>query len=142
MILFELKCANDHHFEAWFSDGTAYDRQEKRGEVECPVCGDCKVAKAPMAPRLANSRPTRSQRSERIQARVAEVEAAVGRLRKEIESNCDNVGDQFAEEARAIHYGEAEERGIYGEATPEQAIELAEEEIEIYRIPGKIRKDA
>ena len=142
MILFELKCSNDHHFEAWFSDGTSYDRQEKRGEVECPVCGDCDVAKAPMAPRLAPSRQTSNQRSKRIRARVAEVEAAVGRLRKEIESNCDYVGDQFAEEARAIHYGEADERGIYGETTAKEAIELAEEEIEIYRIPGKVRKDA
>ena len=90
--------------------------------------------------------PTRVRRDPRgrneFKPGLPRVEAAVGRLRKEIESNCDNVGDQFAEEARAIHYGEAEERGIYGEATPEQAIELAEEEIEIYRIPGKIRKDA
>lgn len=142
MILYKLRCSGDHQFDAWFKDSKSFDRQAKRKAVECPVCGDTSVEKALMAPRLSKSSNKSSQKMERIRARVAEVEAAVGNLRKEVTENCDYVGEKFADEARAIHYGDAEERGIYGEATMEEAADLVEEDINVFPIPGKPRKDA
>ncbi|MDA0239095.1 MAG: DUF1178 family protein [Proteobacteria bacterium] len=142
MILYKLKCSDDHVFEAWFKDSTSFDRQAKRKVVECPVCGDTKVKKALMAPRLSKSSGKSGSKMERIHARVAEVEAAMSKLRKEVTENCEYVGDKFPDEARAIHYGDAEDRGIYGEATIEDAAALAEEDIKVFAVPGKRRKDA
>lgn len=149
MILYELKCSNGHQFEAWFKDSATYDRQEKRGEVACPVCSDISVSKAPMAPAVSTSRK-KENRARRhiapIEDRAAEVaqeilQAAV-KVQKYVEENCDYVGDKFADEARAIHYGEAEERGIYGEATVDEATDLIEEEIPVNRIPWRRRTDS
>jgi len=145
MILFELKCTNDHHFEAWFRDGSSFDKQAKGGEVECPVCADTSVVKAPMAPAVATSKrkKTNYQLDEnRAKAVAREILQAVSKVQKHVEENCDYVGDKFAEEAKAIHYGEAEERGIYGEATQQEAEELVEEDIPVYKIPWQQRRDS
>ena len=149
MILYELKCSNGHQFEAWFKDSATYDRQEKRGEVACPICSDISVAKAPMAPAVSTSRkkekrarqpvpPTKERAAEVAQ----EILQAAGKMQKYVEENCDYVGDKFADEARAIHYGEAEERGIYGEATANEATDLIEEDIPVSRIPWRRRNDS
>ena len=141
MILFELRCAQDHQFEGWFPSGAAYEAQLAKQELSCPLCGDRKIDKAVMAPRIGKAgepgpQPTPATRMA-LNAKVALQE-----LRKKIEANCDYVGPGFAEEARRIHYGEAEERGIYGEASDEQAQGLNEEGIAVARIPWVPRNDS
>lgn len=138
MIVFELKCSSDHTFEAWFQDSKAYERQRKRKQISCPVCGDCDVDKALMAPAVARSRESQAA-DERARARAVLQQLAA--LRRHVEQNCDYVGPKFAEEARKIHYGEIEKRDIYGEATPEEAKELSEEGVEFARIPWLPRLD-
>lgn len=133
MILFTLKCHSDHTFEAWFKDGATYERQARAGTIACPQCGDSRVEKAPMAPRLAKSAPASD---------AAELRRALQLLRKHVETHCDHVGDRFAEEARKIHYGESPARGIYGEASAEEARQLADEGVAFGRIPWVPTSDA
>ena len=131
MILFQLRCAKDHEFEGWFPSGAAYEAQLAARKLTCPLCGDRKIDKAVMAPRIgkAAEAPTPAAKM------ATNARAALRDLRRKIEAECDYVGPEFAEEARRIHYGEAEERGIYGEASDEQAEGLVEEGIEVARIP-------
>jgi hypothetical protein len=147
MIVYELRCSKGHGFEGWFRDAAAFDRQAAAGKVACAVCGDSKVAKAPMAPRLAKRRGDAPRDAgPGVAAPAAEPSAEalklLGELRKKVESECDYVGERFAEEARRIHYGETEQRGIYGEASDEQAKELGEEGIEVRKVPWLPRRDA
>jgi len=145
MILYNLSCSADHVFEAWFKNSAAYDEQVAAGEVLCPVCGNASVAKAPMAPRIAKG-GDRGGDSDPDQApdpgpqtytnnQAAELRRMLNELRRQVEENSDYVGDKFAEEARKIHYGEIDERNIYGEATEDQAEELTDEGIKVGRIP-------
>jgi len=133
MILYTLRCEAEHEFEAWFRDGAAYDTQAEAGEIACPHCGSTEIDKAPMAPRVARPRaePTPAQMRRMLQ-----------QVRQHVEANCDYVGDKFAEEARAMHEGKIEHRGIYGEATDAEHEELAEEGIEVHRIPWLPPNDA
>ena len=149
MIVYQLRCSNGHEFEAWFRDSGTYDKQVKDGNVACAHCGDVHVFKALMAPNIAPSRkrapssPDESDRAERRAREVAEkILDAVGNIRSHVEKNFENVGDEFAEEAKRIYYGEADERGIYGKATNEEAEELNEEGIEFYRLPLIDRRDS
>lgn len=162
MILYELNCSGGHAFDAWFKDADSCDRQIKRKIVECPVCGGNSVAKALMAPRIGKGSTAKIAPAETPEAPAAAAVPAIrqgadsgkmavmaahmretlGEIRKQIEANCDYVGGDFAEEARKIHYGEAEARGIYGEATEDQHQELVEEGVEIARIPWLPRGDA
>ena len=132
MILYTLRCAADHEFEAWFRDGATYEAQTTASEIACPVCGNVEIEKAPMAPRVARSKAEPSP---------ADVRRLLQQVRKHVETHCDYVGDKFAEEARKIHKGEGDKRGIYGEASPEQAEALAEEGIEVSQIPWVPRAD-
>ncbi len=161
MILYQLKCEEGHQFEAWFKDAATYDVQAEEGEIMCPYCGGNHISKAPMAPRLAKGlgdpepapasapAPTRVPMSGAVpgsvEARAAEVAEyifqAAEKLRRHVEENCDYVGDEFADEARRIHYGESEERGIYGTATDEEAAELDEEGIEFQQLRWYRRND-
>lgn len=133
MILYTLRCEAEHQFEAWFRDGAAYDAQAAAGEIACPECGNTEVAKAPMAPRVA--RP-------RAEPTPAQVRRMLQQVRQHVESNCDYVGDKFADEARAMHEGKSERRGIYGEASDAEHEALAEEGIEVQRIPWVPPNDA
>lgn len=128
MILFTLRCAQGHEFEAWFRDGDGFEAQQKAGGIACPECGDTAVEKAVMAPRLARSR-------EAPAISPAQFRAALVEMRRQIETNCDYVGKRFAEEARRIHYGEIDPHGIYGEASSEESQELTDEGISFGRIP-------
>ncbi len=128
MILFSLRCAQGHEFEAWFRDGEGFAAQQKAGEIACPDCGDCSVEKAIMAPRLSRSR-------ENLLPIAVEMRQKLLDLRRQVEANCDYVGARFAEEARRIHYGESERHGIYGEASEEESRALTDEGIEFGRIP-------
>ncbi len=136
MIRYALRCGSEHEFEAWFRDSAGYDEQHAAGEVACPVCGDSDVTKALMTPGIPRkgNRNVDAVRS-RTEKLTGDVMEAVERLRRHVEENCDYVGSEFAEEARKIHYGETDERGIYGEATPEDAEALDEEGIEVYSLP-------
>lgn len=138
MIVFDLRCAKDHVFEAWFPDSKTFDRQAKKKQVVCPVCGDTRVEKALMAPNISTGR---KKDAEKEQVQAAKVMRALSEIRRQVEDNCDYVGPQFAEEARKIHHGETEERGIYGEATKEESKELADEGIEVGVIPWVPRAD-
>jgi hypothetical protein len=129
MILFTLRCAHGHEFEGWFRDGNGFEAQQKSGEIACPECGQTTVEKAVMAPRLGRSR----ENSPPISA--AQFRAALLEMRRQVESNCDYVGERFAEEARRIHYGEIDPHGIYGEASEEESRELKDEGISFGRIP-------
>ncbi len=159
MILYNLKCSQSHNFEAWFKDGQAFDKQAKRGDIECPICSDNSIQKAIMAPRLSsatrkkglehessNRTGTEANRSnlkinsKRATKLAKEIMEVADKIQKHVEENCENVGENFAEEARAIHYGEARERGIYGEATTSEVEDLVEENIPISRIPWKKNK--
>jgi hypothetical protein len=157
MILYELNCDRQHSFEAWFKDGATCDRQLKRKSVECPSCGSVTVAKALMAPRVGkkgNNReiapieatalpaPPAAAPAGKAAMIPAELRQALMEVRKQIEANCDYVGDNFAEEARKIHEGESEARGIYGEATDAEHEELLEDGIEVARVPWVPRGDA
>lgn len=148
MILYNLCCSADHVFEAWFRDSAAYDEQAAAGEVLCPVCGNASVAKAPMAPRIAKGGGGAKEAvpdpvpQTYTNTRAVEMRRMLTELRRHVEENSDYVGDKFAEEARKIHYGEKEERNIYGEATEDQAEELSEEGVKIGRIPWLPRTDS
>lgn len=131
MILFELRCATEHHFEAWFRDGATYDRQAAGGEITCPVCGDTRIEKALMAPHLAKGRGAALD----AQEAVGELRKVLVGLKRQVQASCDYVGEKFPDEARKIHYGDAEARPIYGEATHEEAQELEEEGVAVARIP-------
>lgn len=161
MIHYQLRCAEDHAFDGWFRDSAAFEAQAKRGLVACPQCGDVQVRRALMAPAVTKRStvaiskepgPVVDQSGQPAEKPVPPPPAAGGRmpdhirgmlqrLRAEVERNCENVGDGFAAEARRIHNGESEARGIYGNATPEQAEALAEDGIEVARIPWVPRAD-
>lgn len=141
MILYRLACANDHEFEAWFRDGTTYDRQSSQGDINCPLCGNARVSKAPMAPNLAKGRSRGELSGKQAKDAAREFLQAAEQLRRHVDGHCEFVGDRFAEEARRIHFGETEERDIYGEASDQDASELLEEGVEFYRIPFMPRRD-
>jgi len=155
MILYRLRCSKGHEFESWFKDSKSYERQEKKSLIGCAMCGDAKVTRALMAPRLgtkgnkktavANAVPTAapapapSPEQQKMAALAKhmpkELRDALLKVRAEVEKNCEHVGPKFAEEARKIHYGESDKRGIYGETSDEEAEALAEEGIEFGRLP-------
>lgn len=154
MIHYQLRCAAGHEFDGWFKDSESFDKLCKTGLVECTQCGSTQVERALMAPAITKGRkeaapppakpaeapvpaPVAAPGGQRVAAgpMPAQLLAMLQRLRNEVEKTCDYVGPNFAEEARRIHNGEAEARGIYGEATEAEAESLAEEGIEIARIP-------
>jgi hypothetical protein len=157
MILYRLRCQKGHEFESWFKDSKAYERQEKRSLVGCPVCGDSKVERAIMAPRIGKAgkreeiqvantpalppTPAEQQMAALARKMPKELREALLKVRAEVEKTCEPVGERFAEEARKIHYGESDKRGIYGVTTDEEAEALSEEGIEFGRLPWVPRGD-
>jgi hypothetical protein len=142
MIRYTLRCAHDHEFEVWFRSIDDYARSIKAGEAACPVCGDTRVEKTLMAPAVAGTHKSdAAPRDEKVKLAVPDPRqqaavAALRELRKHVTENADYVGDRFAEEARKIHYEEVEARGIYGEATNEEAQALADEGIGFMPLPA------
>lgn len=141
MIRYDLRCDRGHDFDGWFRDSAAYESQAGRGLVVCAVCGSAKVEKQLMAPGI----PVKSNRKadtavQKMVAGPVDPKAQMlmqmmRELRHAVETNSEYVGDRFAEEARKIHYAEAEKRGIYGEATSEEAEALLEEGIDVHPLP-------
>ena len=162
MIRYALNCDQGHNFESWFANSSAFDKQAKRALVTCPICGSAKIEKAIMAPSLAANLghsgtadpqpPTPPAPPPPLQpapmlpippktpvammsAAERELRHKLKELRDHITKNAHYVGPRFPEEARKIHYGEAEHRSIYGEASPEEAQQLHEEGIEFHPLP-------
>jgi hypothetical protein len=161
MILYNLVCAKGHQFESWFAGSAAYDKQAKRGLIECPACGSTGVEKALMTPRLARTRKsTRAGPSSEpaapetsapeptvpaapepatpvamISPQERELRAKLRELREHLVGDAENVGQRFPEEARKMHYGEKKHRSIYGTASPDDAKALHEEGIEFAPLP-------
>ena len=139
MITYSLACAKGHEFEGWFKDSAAYDLQEADGSLACPRCGDVHVKKAIMAPSVMNSVTKAKGNATPTVPSAADSQKLrqfVAGYRKFIQDNADYVGPRFPEEARKIHYGETEERHIYGESSIAEARELIEEGIEIAPVPS------
>jgi len=140
MILYQLRCSSGHEFEGWFRNAAAFDEQAQRKglpgtEVACPVCGDITVTKAPMAPHIGMGREEQAREERTRREKEAALAAKIAEVRRAVEESCDYVGDTFPEEARKIHYGEADPRSIYGEASEAEAEALNEEGITFNRIP-------
>ena len=133
MIAYNLNCAKGHEFEGWFSSSSAYDEQEKTGKLVCPLCNSRKVTKAIMAPALSSK--VRKEKSAPTAGELRKMQQYMTGLRKYVEENAENVGEKFPDEARKIHYGEKEERPIYGHASLEEAADLVEEGIDVAPLP-------
>ena len=149
MIRYNLRCEKGHAFESWFQSSTAYESQEKRKLVSCPACGSVKVERAIMAPQIVSKKGretavpvpaapaevTGSESTPLLMAQERELRVKLKELRDHIVKNADNVGERFANEARAMHYGDKEHRPIYGEASPDEAKSLIDEGIEVSPLP-------
>lgn len=137
MIKYRLACSAGHEFEGWFQSSDAYDVQAAQGHVTCPHCGSPHVAKAIMAPSV--SMAAKHAGSEPVppggKLSSQELQGLMRRLRREIEAKADYVGPRFAEEARKMHEEEGSDRGIYGEATLDEAASLAEDGIPFLPVP-------
>jgi hypothetical protein len=134
MIRYDLNCEDGHEFDSWFPNSSAYDEQAKKGVVSCPKCGSNKISKRLMTPGV----PAKSNRklSPALEGKKTKaVREAMTKLRQHIEATSDYVGTNFPEEARRIYYKESKERGIYGEASLEEAKSLREEGIEVIPLP-------
>ncbi len=134
MKVLNLRCAHDHRFEGWFGSDDDFKDQGERGLIACPICDDKTITRLPSAPRLNVT----TQRGDDVAAppSPAELETARAQGRwlravREVMVNSEDVGDRFPEEARRIHYGEAKQRGIRGQASPEDADALRDEGIEV-----------
>ncbi|MBB5519139.1 DUF1178 family protein [Amphiplicatus metriothermophilus] len=136
MIKYQLRCDAEHEFEGWFRSSADYDAQAERSLLECPACGSSAVSKAIMAPAVVSGGEKGAAEARR---RVAD---AVRRARDYVERNFDYVGEKFPEEARKIHYGEAEERRIYGEASGKEVRALIEEGVPVAPLPAGIAPTA
>ena len=151
MIRYTLRCDHGHAFESWFQSSTAYEAQEKRKLVSCPVCGSAKVERAIMAPQIVSKKgresavpaPAAAAATEvaapaatpLLMAQERELRAKLKELREHIVKNADNVGERFPNEARKMHYGDIEHRPIYGEASPDEARALIDEGVEVTPLP-------
>jgi hypothetical protein len=140
VIRYALRCDHDHAFEAWFGSSTDYDEQEARGLVECPFCASHAIRKQIMAPAVKTSEAASMAPEPDSSATHTMMMEAMGKVRAYVEDNFDYVGDAFADEARAIHEGRSEERGIYGEATPAEVKRLADDGVPVAPLPGAAKR--
>jgi len=135
VIIYTVACGLGHEFEGWFKNSAAYEEQEARGDLACPVCGDANIRKAPMAPAVSTSK-SKDAKLPPLSAQEANMTRQfMAGFRKFVEKNAEYVGPHFPEEARKIHQGETPDRHIYGEATLKEAKELVEEGISIAPVP-------
>jgi len=140
MKVLNLRCAADHRFEGWFASEADFASQAEFGRIGCPICEDKTITRLPSAPRLNVSAQRQREEQEAAAPSPADLAAARTqgqwmRMMREVISQTEDVGDRFPEEARRIHYGEAKERGIRGQASSEDANALREEGIEVVALP-------
>ena len=177
MIVFDLKCEENHVFEAWFQNSDTYETQAKNGQIECPYCGSSSISKSVMSPNIsaksnssaksksedmasreigskdmvsgdhlisasANVPDTMAASAEDVKRALDHMHTTMKKFRNHVKNECEYVGEKFADEARAIHEGTAENRGIYGEATLEETEELLNDGIEVLPVPGLDKLDS
>ena len=135
MIRYALKCAHGHAFDSWFRDSSAYEALAKAGQVSCAICGSTEVEKSVMAPSVNASASDSNEPAQPLSGPANPAELALRQLRTHLEKNADYVGKEFASEARRIHEGEADARGIWGEASPDEAKALSDDGIPVAPIP-------
>ncbi len=136
MIKYALQCPDGHVFEGWFGSSSEYDDQAARGLVACPFCGGHEVTKQIMSPAVASAKTAAIGPPAKLREMMRE---AAEQVRSHVEQNFDYMGDAFADEARAIHEGRSEVRGIYGEATPCQITALEQDGVKIAALPPRKR---
>jgi hypothetical protein len=134
MIKYALECEHDHPFEGWFGASTDFEDQQNRGLVECPMCGSRAVRKQIMSPAVAGTKAQAEPAFVPAKGREM-MQQAMGKIRELVESHFEYVGDGFASEARAIHEGRSEERGIYGEASPQDVRSLVDDGVNVSPMP-------
>ncbi len=156
MLVLNLGCAQGHRFEGWFGSAQDFESQQTRGLVSCPVCASAEVQRLPSAPRLnvAHLRqekssgsaikpppdPTAEQGEPSPEvATVSRLQQAALQALRQVMAKTEDVGERFAEEARRMHYGEAEERAIRGRASREDALALVDEGIELIALPEALK---
>ena len=137
MKVLDLRCTNGHGFEGWFGSEEDFMDQNGRGLVECPLCADRVIVRMPSAPRLnlSGAREPATAASPQAPAAPADLQAIWMQAVRHVMANTEDVGPRFAEEARRIHYGEVDVRGIRGEATPAETKALREEGVEFASLP-------
>jgi len=142
MLVLNLACALDHRFEGWFGSSEDFESQLARGLVACPSCGLTSIERRPNAPRLNVAHPRGESKAEAAApaeptpaAMQQQMQQAVRELARHLVSQTEDVGERFAEEARRIHYGETEQRGIRGKASRAEAEALADEGIAVMALP-------
>lgn len=133
MIKYALICPQEHAFEGWFGASADFDDQAARGLLQCPVCGDKQVKKQIMSPAVSGTKKRGDPDASPAMRDV--MMEAIGKVRRHVEENFDYVGDTFAKEARDIHEGKSEERGIYGEASPAEVKSLVDDGVPIAALP-------
>ncbi|WP_299655052.1 DUF1178 family protein [uncultured Tateyamaria sp.] len=138
MIKYTLKCDQGHSFESWFANAEAFDSLKVAGHVACAACGSADVEKAIMAPRVSTSRSAMAEGPEDttpLAEPASDVEAAIARMRDEVEKNATYVGGNFASEALAQHLGDQPDRPIWGEANREEAKRLIDDGVPVAPLP-------
>lgn len=135
MKVLNLRCSNDHRFEGWFASDDDFQSQGERGLVTCPMCDDKAIARLPSAPRLNMTKQREATPTGTSMPVQSQIQAHWLRAVRHMMANTEDVGDRFPEEARRIHYGETEERGIRGRASREDADALREEGIDVVAVP-------
>lgn len=144
MKVFDLVCANDHRFEGWFASGDDFEQQREMGYIACPMCGDSQIVKVPAASYVNTRGSDRAARSEPAETDPAHAQYAnfrssiLAKIVEYVVKNTEDVGRDFPEEARKIHYGESPERKIRGTASVQEVSELREEGIEVVALPVTI----
>lgn len=128
MIVFDLTCEIEHRFEGWFRNSDEYHQQLESGMLTCPVCGSDHIVKVPSPSRINFGKAKETMHE--LATIQHDVKLIAEKLQKFVEENFEDVGTEFAEEAKRIYYGESEERNIHGMATLEEVIDLYDEGIE------------
>ncbi len=136
MIAFDLQCVNGHSFEGWFEDGRAFEEQEKKDLIACPVCNDTSVYRIPSTFAIKSSKPVKD-----FAGQQAELEAISKKIVHFLENNFDDVGSDFAKEALKMHYGVSEPRNIKGSSTEQEEDTLKEEGVHFFKMPLPIRPE-
>jgi len=135
VIRYALACEKGHEFEGWFAGSDDFDNQLQRGFLSCPICNSLQVSKTLMAPSVSTARRKEERQTLAMDAARKEALAKIREAVATIRASAEDVGDKFAEEARKIHYGEADERGIIGNASVQEAKALLEEGIDVAPLP-------
>ncbi len=132
MIRYTLNCNNGHQFDSWFSDSGSFEKLKKKGHLECAICSSKKVEKSLMAPRITSSN---NEKKKTLISTQSALEKEIKALKKKIKTTATDVGENFPTEARAMHYGEKEEKPIIGKTSVDEARDLAEEGIPFIPLP-------